>query len=139
MFYLQIIDKEKTIFFLWYRGCQEGRIAKDIEDILTGRDQDGLALADADAIDVGLAPEADNDDEGVAVEVYLLGDLNNDAVHDKIGTADKLGDRFGAIIRRPVSGPDLIVNGILSLFDVQFTWIAMNILTTKIIDAVSNV
>ena len=37
-------------------GRQEGGIAEDVEDILAGRNEDGFALANMNAVDVGLAP-----------------------------------------------------------------------------------
>lgn len=42
---------------------QERSIAEDIQYILGGWNQQGLALTDLDTIDVGLAPQTDNDDE----------------------------------------------------------------------------
>ena len=37
-------------------GCEEGGVAEDVEHILAGWYQNGLALSDMDAVDVGLAP-----------------------------------------------------------------------------------
>ena len=48
---------------LTYCCCQERGVAEDVKDVLAGRDEDGLALTDADAVDVGFAPETHHDDE----------------------------------------------------------------------------
>ena len=71
-------------------GRQEGGVAKDIEDVLAGRDEDGFALPDVDAVDVGCAPQADDDDEGVAMEIYLLRYLYYHAMHHKVWAVDEL-------------------------------------------------
>lgn len=41
---------------LSHRSRQEGRVTKDVKDVLTGRHQQGLSLSDTDSIDVGFAP-----------------------------------------------------------------------------------
>ena len=73
-----------------HRGSEEGGVAEDIEDVLTGRHEDGLALTDLYTVDIGLAPETDHDDERVAVEVDLLGNLYHYAMYHEIWTVDEL-------------------------------------------------
>ena len=118
---------------------EEGGIAENIEHILAGWHEDGLALTDADAIDVGLAPETYHDDERVAVEINLLGYLDDDTMDDEVGTVDELAGRLRRVVRRAVLGPHLIVDGLFGLFDVQLTGIAVGILATEVIDAVGDV
>ena len=48
---------------LLHRGGEEGGVAEDIEDVLTGWHEDGFALADLNAIDVGFSPKTDHDDK----------------------------------------------------------------------------
>ena len=45
-------------------------------------------MADMDAIDVGLTPEAHHNDEGVAVEIDLLRHLNHYTVYNKVRAVD---------------------------------------------------
>ena len=71
-----------------------------------------------DTIDVGLTPETHYNDEGVAMEVDLLGYLNDNTVYNKIRAVDKLACRFRRVIRGTVLRPYLIVNSILGLFNV---------------------
>ena len=52
-----------------HRGSEEGGVAKDIEDILTGRHEDGFTLMNLYAIDIGFSPKTDHDDERIAVEI----------------------------------------------------------------------
>jgi len=64
LFIVFVVDvQKKGVPSLWHRSRQEGSIAKDVEDILTGRYQDGLALMNLDAIDVGLAPQTHHNDK----------------------------------------------------------------------------
>ena len=48
---------------LRHRCRQEGSIAEDVEDVLTSRHENGFALTDVDAVDIGIAPQTDHDDE----------------------------------------------------------------------------
>ena len=121
-------------------GCrEEGGVTKYVKDIFAGWHQDGLSLSDVDTVDVGLTPQAHDDDEGVAAEIDLLCHLNHHAVNNEIRTVDKLACRFCRVIRRAVFRPYLVVDSILRLLDVQFTWIAVGIFPPEIIDAVGNI
>ena len=71
-------------------GRQEGRVAKDIEDVFTGRDEDGFTLTDIDAIDVSIAPQTDHDDERITMEVYLLSYLYDHAMYHEMRAVDEL-------------------------------------------------
>jgi hypothetical protein len=73
-----------------HRGSEEGGVAKDIEDILTGWHEDGFTLMNLYAIDIGFSPKTYHDDKGVAVEVNLLGNLYHYAMYHEIWTVDEL-------------------------------------------------
>lgn len=73
-----------------HRGGEESGVAKDIEDILTGRHEDGLTLMNLYAIDIGFSPKTYHDDKGVAVEVNLLGYLYYHTMHHEVRTVDEL-------------------------------------------------
>lgn len=47
-------------------------------------------MADADAVDIGFAPQTHDDDEGVALEVNLCRYLYHYTMDDKVRTVDKL-------------------------------------------------
>ena len=76
--------------FSLHRSREERGVAEDIENVLAGRHKDGLTLTDLNAVDVGITPQADYDDERVAVEIDLLGHLYHDTVHHEIGAVDEL-------------------------------------------------
>ena len=57
------IGKVKLPLHELHRGGEEGGVAEDIENVLAGRYEDGLALADLNAIDVGFSPKTDHDDK----------------------------------------------------------------------------
>ena len=59
--------KEYFIKQKLHRGCQEGGITEYIEDVFGCRNEERLALFDADAIDVRYSPEAYYYDEGVGM------------------------------------------------------------------------
>ena len=105
-------------FAILHGGSQEGGVSKNVKDVLAGRNENGFPLANMDTVDVGLPPKAHHNDEGVAVEVDLLGHLDDHTVHDKIRAVNQLACRFRRVIRCAVLRPYLIVNCILSLFDV---------------------
>lgn len=69
---------------------QERSIAEDVEYVLRGWYQQGLALANLDTIDVGLTPETYDYDKRIAVEVNLLCHLYYDAMHDEVWAVDEL-------------------------------------------------
>ena len=79
-----------SLNYSWHRGCQKSSITKNVKDILTGRHKDGLALADVDAIDVGITPQAHDNDKGVTMKVNLLSHLYDNMVNNEIGAVDKL-------------------------------------------------
>lgn len=78
------------IFSLANSCGQERGVAEDIQHILAGGYQNGFALANTDAIDVGLAPKTHNNDERVAVEVDLRSHLYHNTMDDEVGTVDQL-------------------------------------------------
>ena len=71
-------------------GGQESGIAEDVEHILGGWHEERFALTDFDTIDVGFAPETDDDNKGIAMEIDLLSHLDYDAMNDEVGTVDEL-------------------------------------------------
>ena len=76
--------------FTSHGGREKCGISKNVKDILAGRNEDGFTLADMDAIDVGLTPEAHHNDEGVAVEIDLLRHLDDYTMYHEVGTVNKL-------------------------------------------------
>ena len=88
--YGMVAAKKHGKHFLRHGSRKKCCVAEDVEHVLAGGNQDGLALADIDAIDVGLTPQTHHDDEGVAVEVNLLGYLDDDTMDNEIGTVDEL-------------------------------------------------
>ena len=122
-----------------HRGCEERSVTEDIEDILTGRNQERFALANTDAIDVGLAIEANDDNEGIDMKINLLRYLNYDTIDVEVGTVDELRGGTGRIVTGTIFGPYLIVDGILGLVDVELARIAVGILTAEVIDAIGDV
>ena len=73
------------------------------------------------------------------MEIDLLGDLHHHAMHHEVGTVDELRDGLRAVVAAAILRPHLIVDGILGLFDVQLTGIAVGILTAEVIDAVGDI
>ena len=76
--------------YLSHGGSEEGGISKNVKDILAGRNKDGLALADMDAVDVGLTPETHHNDEGVTMEIDLLRHLDDYTMYHEVRTVDEL-------------------------------------------------
>ena len=66
------------------------------------------------------------------MEVDLLGDLYDHSVDHEVRTV-------GRVVRRAVLGPHLVVDGVLGLFDMQLTGIAVGIFAAEVIDAVGDV
>ena len=73
------------------------------------------------------------------MEVDLLGDLYDHSVDHEVRTVDELRGGLGRVVRRAVLGPHLVVDGVLGLFDMQLTGIAVGILAAEVIDAVGDV
>ena len=120
-------------------GREEGGVAEDVERVFGGGHEQGLALAHLDAVDVGFTPQADHNDERVAMEIDLLCHLNDYAMHDEVGAVDELRDGTCAVVGCPVLGPHLVVDGVLGLLDVEFARLAMGILASEVIYAVGDV
>ena len=76
------------ITFLSNRSSQKRGVSKNIEYILAGGHQDGFSLVNADAIDIGLAPQTHDDDKRVALEVYLGSNLYHHTMDHEMGTID---------------------------------------------------
>ena len=64
-----------------HSGSKERGIPENVEDVLAGRHQHRLALTNVDTVDVGLAPKAEYDDEGIALKIDLCSYLYNDTMN----------------------------------------------------------
>lgn len=69
---------------------QESSVAEDIKHVFGCWHEECLALTDFHTIDISFAPEADNNDERIAVEVNLLSYLDDDTMDDEVRTVDEL-------------------------------------------------
>ena len=122
-----------------HSGSEEGGVAEDVEDVLTGGYQKSFALATFDTVDVGFAPETYHYDERICVKIDLLCHLHHHTIDVEVRAVDELRDRTGGVVAGAIFWPHLIVDGLLSLLDVQLTWVSLRILTTIVIDAVGDV
>lgn len=108
-----------------HRGGKERGVAEDVEDILGGGNEQCLALLDAYAVDVRLAPEADNDHERIGVQIDLGGYLYHHAVDGEVRAVDQLVVRLGGVVTGAVLRPHAIVDGVFRLLDMQFAGFAL--------------
>ena len=122
-----------------HSSCKEGGISEDVEDILGGGDEECFSLFDADAVDVGISPEADDNYERVGMEIDFCSDLHHYSIHREIRAVDEFGVWFGGVIGGTILGPNLIVNSFFGLFDMEFTGFAGCIDTPEVIDAVGDI
>ena len=132
----------KLFYYETYRlhsSGEEGGISEDVEYILGCGNEECFSLFDADAVDVGFAPEAHNDHEGVGMEVDLCGYLYDDAVDGEVRAVDEFRVRFGGVVGGTILGPDLVVDRFLGLLDMKFAGFALGIDTPEVIDAIGDV
>ena len=122
-----------------HRCGEEGGITEDVEDILGCGNEECFSLFDADAVDVRLAPEAYDNHERVGMEINLCSYLYDDAVDGEVRTVNEFGVGFGGIVRGTILGPNLVVDGLLGLLDMQFTGFAGCIDATEVIDTVGDI
>ena len=122
-----------------HRGGEEGGVAEDVENILGGGDEERLALLDADAVDVGFAPEADYHDKRIGVQIDLGGYLYDHAMDGEVRTMDEFGVGFGGVVGSSVLRPYLVVDGFLGLLYMQFPRVTVCILASEVIDAVGDI
>ena len=121
-------------------GCgEECSVAEYIEDVFGCRNEERLALFDADAVDVRFAPEAYDNHERVGMEINLCSYLYDDAVDGEVRTVNEFGVGFGGIVRGTILGPNLIVDSFLGLLDMQLTRFAGSIDATEVIDTVGDI
>ena len=121
------------------RSCKESCVAEDVKHIFGRRDKECFSLFDTDAVDVRFSPQAYDDDEGICMEIHFSRHLHNDAVDGEVRAVNEFGVGFSGVVGRTVLRPDLVVNGLLGLLDMQFARVAVGVLTSKVIDAVGNV
>ena len=131
--------KEYFIKQKLHRGGEEGGVAEDVEDIFGGGDEESLSLFDMNAVDMRFSPEADYYDESVGMQIDLRRHLHHYPVHREIGAVNEFGVRFGGIIGSAVLGPNLIVDRLFRLGDMQFARVTMRIFSSEIIDAIGDI
>ena len=126
-------------YLFLHRSGKEGGITEDVEDILGCGYEKCLSLFDADSVDVCLAPEANNNDEGVGMKIDFCGYLYDDAIDGEVRAVDEFGIGFGRVVGSTVFRPNLIVDGFLGLLDMQFTGFTLGIHATEVIDAICDI
>ena len=124
---------------LLHRSRQEGSVAEDVEDILGGWNEEGLALLDMNAIDMRFTPQANDHHKGICMEVNLRRHLHHYSINREIGAMDKFGVGFGRIVGRAVLRPYLIIDRLFGFGYMQFAWVAVRILASEVIDAVGDI
>ena len=94
---------------------------------------------DVHAIDVGLTPQAHDHHKRVGLEIDLRGHLHHHAVNDEVWAVDELRYGLRAVVAAAILGPHLVVDGVARLLDMQLARLAMRVLASEIVHAVSDV
>ena len=96
-------------------------------------------MLDVDTVDVCFAPKTDHHHKRIRMQVYLRCHLHHYPIDCEIRAMDEFGVGFGRVIRGAVLGPNLVIDRLFGLLNMQFAKVSMRILSTEIIDAVRDV
>ena len=107
--------------------------------VVAGRHQDGFALAYIYAIDVGLSSHAEDNDERINLVIDIHGLVHHHTINIEIGAMHQWRIEKSTVVGAAIFGINVIVDGILRLFDVEFAGIAVGVTTTIVIDAIGDV
>lgn len=110
-----------------------------MEDTVTGRDEQGIALTDGGVTYLGAALGTEEDKEAVARGIDVGVALDIEQANGEIGTGDEGADGLCAVVGGAIVVVDGVVDGIASHVDVQLTGLAVAVATVEVVDAVGDV
>ena len=103
-----------------HRCCKERAITHEVQLVVTSRYQDGFALTNVYAIDVGLSSHTKNNDKRIYLVIDIHSLMHYHTIDIEIGAMHQWRIKEGAVVGAAILGIDAVVDCILRLFDVEF-------------------
>ena len=99
----------------------------------------GFALTNVHPIDRSLSSQTKDDDKRINLIIDIHGLMHHHTIDIEIGAMHQWSIEEGAVVSAAILGINVIIDGILGLFDVKFAGVAIGISASVIIDTIGDV